>query len=107
MSPTPLPDTNDRDGLSRRRDRARRAWLAQQADNLAAAGAQPLTFRHGRHVGTSSQQPEPGTCSYRACNQYPYSADVKHNTAVWVLVWLFVAAWVAAIVNVAVVTRLP
>jgi hypothetical protein len=32
---------------------------------------------------------------------------VKHNTAVWVLVWLFVAAWVAAIVNVAVVTRLP
>jgi hypothetical protein len=31
---------------------------------------------------------------------------VKHNTAVWVLVWLFVASWVVAIVNVAVLTRL-
>jgi hypothetical protein len=46
------------------------------------------------------------TGSYRACNQHAYVADVKHNTAVWVLVWLFVASWVVAIVNVAVLTRL-
>src|ERR1700689_4646233 len=26
---------------------------------------------------------------YRACNQHSYLADVKHNTAVWVLVWVF------------------
>jgi hypothetical protein len=40
---------------------------------------------------------------YRACNQYAYLADVKHNTAVWVLLWVFVAALVAAIIDVAVV----
>jgi hypothetical protein len=28
---------------------------------------------------------------------------VKHNTAVWVLLWVFVAALVAAIIDVAVV----
>ncbi len=39
----------------------------------------------------------------RGCNQGPYLADVEHNTAVWVLVWLFVAALVVAIVDVAVV----
>ncbi len=39
---------------------------------------------------------------YRACNQNRYLTDVKHNTAVWVLVWVFVAALVAAIVEVAV-----
>jgi hypothetical protein len=31
---------------------------------------------------------------------------VEHNTAVWVLVWLSVAAFVAVLVNAAVVTRL-
>jgi hypothetical protein len=34
---------------------------------------------------------------YRACNQYRYIADVEHNTPVWVLLWLFVAASAAAI----------
>jgi hypothetical protein len=42
-----------------------------------------------------------------ACNQYRYSADVKHNTAVWVLVWVFVAVSVAAVINAAVATPLP
>jgi hypothetical protein len=40
---------------------------------------------------------------YRGCNQCRYLADVEHNTAVWVLVWIFVAALALAIVDVAVV----
>jgi hypothetical protein len=43
---------------------------------------------------------------HRACNQYRYVVDVKHNTAVWVLVWLFVAALVLALINAAVLTKL-
>ena len=47
-----------------------------------------------------------GNQPYRACNQHSYLADVKHNTAVWVLVWVFAAALVVAIINAAVVTQL-
>lgn len=39
---------------------------------------------------------------YRACNQCRYIADVEHNTAVWILVWVSLAALVVAIVDVAV-----
>jgi hypothetical protein len=43
---------------------------------------------------------------YRGGNQYSYVVDVKHNTAVWVLVWVLAAAMVAAIINAAVLTQL-
>ena len=44
---------------------------------------------------------------YRPCNQCSYLVDVKNNTAMWVLVWTFVAALAAAIVYAAALTQLP
>lgn len=67
---------------------------------------------HGRHVDNQRWDAwSPGAWAVaqhppRACNPYRYVSDVKHNTAVWVLVWLFVAALVLALINAAVLTKL-
>jgi hypothetical protein len=74
--------------------------------DLATELRRAMYWRHSHQAAIRACRAVTQWWRYRACNQYRYVADVEHNTAAWILVWIFVAASVAAIVYAAVLMPL-